>query len=506
MLLLPGCLSCTGNPGLRWKLILPAAAVALRWTRQENALSARQDPWRTRSRTSYSGISMHINIVTLFPEFFTGPLSCGLMQRALESGILSLSLHNPRDKTTDKHRTADDRPYGGGPGMVMLPGPMAETLRGLGFGPRGSDQPGRLVMLAPKGRPFSQALAREMAALPDAAARMGGRRSLTLICGRYEGLDARIEEYFPVQPVSVGDFVLNGGEAAALCVIEAVARLLPGFMGHEDSGEEESFSAGLLEYPHYTRPEAFEGLSVPEVLRSGDHGRVTLWRRQASLMETLVSRPEMLSEAALSPDDHEFLRGATVERPGRNLYCALVHHPVLDKDKNSIAVSLTNLDIHDIARSSRTYGLGGYYVLTPLADQRELLESIVNHWTQGPGKQGNPDRDAALALVRGGSAVADAVAGIRARTGQEPLIVGTTARLDALGDTVPQVMGFSAIAETLQHRPVLLLFGTGHGLAPELNGVCHAFAPPLRWHGGYNHLSVRSAAAIILDRILGDWR
>lgn len=446
---------------------------------------------------------MHINIVTLFPEFFAGPLSCGLLQRALETGILSLSLHNPRDKTTDRHRTVDDRPYGGGPGMVMLPGPVAETLRDLGFGPRGAARPGRLVLLAPKGRPFTQALARELAAPePDA----GTGPSLTLICGRYEGLDARIEEYFPVETVSVGDFVLNGGEAAALCVIEAVGRLLPGFMGHEESGDEESFSSGLLEYPHYTRPEDFEGLGVPEILRSGDHARVALWRRQASLAETLASRPELLSEAPLTTDDRAFLRTIPVERPGRNLYCALVHHPVLDREGNSIAVSLTNLDIHDIARCSRTYGMGGYYVLTPLEDQRELLESIVAHWTEGPGKRSNPDREAALSLVRGGAAVSDAVDDIRARTGQEPLVIGTTARLDALGPKDPPVMGFDAVAGELRRRPVLLLFGTGHGLSPELNGICQAFTPPLRWHGGYNHLSVRAAVAIILDRILGDWR
>jgi tRNA (guanine37-N1)-methyltransferase len=449
--------------------------------------------------------AMHINIVTLFPEFFAGPLTCALMQRARDAGLISFSLHNPRDMAEDRHRTVDDRPYGGGPGMVMLPGPVAKTLRSLGHRPRGEPQPGRLLFLSPKGTVFSQPLAREFAghAAEPGKPAPGSASILTLLCGRYEGLDARIEEMFPVEAVSVGDFVLNGGEAAALCVIEAIVRLLPGFMGHEDSGQEESFSAGLLEYPHYTRPEEFEGRLVPDILRSGDHGRIALWRRQASLLQTLEARPELLGTAALSEADGAFLQSLNHERPGRNLYCALVHYPVLDKAKNSVTVSLTNLDIHDIARSSCTYGLGGYYVLTPLDDQRELLQSILAHWREGPGRRGNPDRDTALSLVRSGTAISDAVADITNTTGQEPLVIGTSARPEADG---PPIAGFDVIARMLRHKPVLLLFGTGHGLSPEVHTLCHAFAPPLRRYGGYNHLSVRSAAAIILDRILGDWR
>lgn len=443
---------------------------------------------------------IRIVIVSLFPEFFAGPLSCGLMQRAREAGLLEVIFRNPRDAATDRHRTVDDRPYGGGPGMVMMPGPMADTLRALGFGPRGAAQPGRLLLLAPKGRVFDQPMARELAnAALGGPARDSGP-VLTLVCGRYEGLDARIEELFPVEPVSVGDFVLNGGEAAALCLLEAVCRLLPGYMGHEESGEEESFSAGLLEYPHYTRPEQYENHPVPAVLRSGDHGRIALWRRQASLAQTLVSRPALLTEAPLSEDDRAFLRHLPVERPGRNLYCALVHYPVLDRDGGTVAVSLTNLDVHDIARSSRTYGLSGCYMVTPLEDQRELLAGIVAHWTDGPGKRSNPDRDRALSLVSGCASVEEAVRAITAHTGERPLIVGTTARTPRAD--VP-VMGFAALARALRERPVLLLFGTGHGLSSVLD--CDAFAPPLRWHSGYNHLSVRSAVAIMLDRILGDW-
>ncbi|MDR2489457.1 MAG: tRNA (guanosine(37)-N1)-methyltransferase TrmD [Desulfovibrio sp.] len=451
---------------------------------------------------------MYFRIITLFPEFFVGPLSSALMQRARDAGIVRFSYHNPRDAATDRHRSVDDRPYGGGPGMVMLPGPVADTLRSLRFDARGQKQPGRLICLSPKGMPLSQELARELAlgAASRPSADTGGHDApnITLVCGRYEGLDARIEAHFPVENVSVGDFILNGGETAALCLIEAVSRLLPGFMGHKESGTDESFSQGLLEYPHYTRPDNFEGLPVPEVLRSGDHAGIALWRRRASLALTLERRPELLEDAPLTCEDRDFLRKLPASRIGRNLYCALVHYPVLDKDKNSLAVSLTNFDIHDIARSSYTYGLGGYYVLTPLEDQRELLAAIMRHWTQGAGKRSNPDRSAALSVVREGAVVEDAVADVRRRTGQEPMLVGTAAGIRKTSP--PGIISFARIAAILQKQPVLLLFGTGHGLAPEIARLCHAFAPPLRWHGGYNHLSVRSAAAIIFDRILGDWR
>jgi tRNA (guanine37-N1)-methyltransferase len=491
---------------------------------------------------------MHIAIISLFPEFFDSPLRCGLMQRARDAGIVSFSFHNPRDFATDKHRSVDDRPYGGGPGMVMLPGPMAELLRSLGFRPRGEAQPGRLLMLSPGGKVFNQRMAVELASAAMAGgqddthevtpgprddcddahdhiystqmrvqgaqhpAGVRGRaphsivdnfQILALICGRYEGLDGRIEELFPVESLCVGDAVLNGGEAAALCVIEAVARLLPGFMGHEGSGDEESFSAGLLEYPHYTRPEMFEGHGVPEPLRSGDHARIALWRRQASLLRTLAFRPDLLEKASLGAADRAYLRRFPVERPGRNLYCALVHYPVLDKDENTVAVSLTNLDIHDIARSSCAYGLGGYYVVTPLQDQREILETILNHWTKGKGKTRNPDRDAALELVHGCADVEEAIAAVRGRSGQEPLVLGSSARVDN-GDM--PCYSYARVGELLRQQPVLLLLGTGQGLSPQLSSLCGGQVPPLRWQGGYNHLSVRSALAIMLDRILGDWR
>lgn len=423
---------------------------------------------------------MRCTILTLFPEFFDSPLDAGLMGKARESGLIDVALVNPRAYTTDRHSTVDDRPYGGGPGMVMRVEPWEKALQGI-------EEPGRILMMAPKGRPFTQAMARELAQ----------EESLTILCGRYEGFDARLEEIYPIEAVSMGDFVLNGGETAALAVLEAVSRLVPGFMGKEESGTEESFSAGLLEYPHYTRPEDYAGHVVPEVLRSGDHGRIAAWRKECSLRLTLSQRPDILPEAQLDEADMDFLRGLSRNRPGRNLYCALVHYPVVLKEKNSGATSLTNLDIHDIGRSSCTYGLGGFYVTTPLEDQRRLLDTLLRHWTLGPGSRSNPDRAEALGRIKGVDDVRAAIEDIARRTGQVPYVVGTSAK--GAGNATP-----ASIRAMLEERPVLLVFGTGHGLAPEVLEGCDAILRPLRWMDGYNHLSVRAAAAIIMDRLLGD--
>ena len=426
---------------------------------------------------------MHITIVTLFPEFFASPLACALMGKGREAGVVDFSLVNPRDFTTDRHHTADDRPYGGGPGMVMLAEPLARALESIA-------RPGRMLLTSPRGRALTQELARELAA----------EESLTIVCGRYEGLDERLTEIFPLEHVRVGEAVLSGGEAAALCLVEAVARLRPGFMGHADSGEEESFSRGLLEYPHYTRPEEFRGMPVPEVLLSGDHARIARWRREQALAETLRRRPDLLEAAELDRDDLAALRRLHRDgpaRPGRNLYLALVHAPVLNKFGEVTAVSLTNLDVHDIGRVSRTYGAGGLAVVTPLEDQQAMLARLLGHWTGGAGGRGNPDRAEALDRVAGLPDLDAAVDWVAAQAGSRPKVVATSAR--GAGDlTLPRVR------EWIAAGPVLLVLGTGHGLAPAVLEKVDGVLRPLRPLGGYNHLPVRAAAAILLDRLLGD--
>jgi tRNA (guanine37-N1)-methyltransferase len=240
---------------------------------------------------------MRVDVVTIFPDYLA-PLGLSLIGKAREQGLLDLAVHDLRDFTHDRHRTVDDTPYGGGPGMVMRPEPWGEALdhvAAVGRAALGDDDAApHLLVPSPSGRPFTQALAHELAAEPW----------LTFACGRYEGVDERVLDdaarRWRVTPVSLGDYVLNGGEVAVLAVVEAVARLLPGVVGNAESLVEESHEDGLLEYPVYTKPASWRGLDVPDVLLSGHHGAVARWRRDERLRRTAERRPDLL--AALPPD------------------------------------------------------------------------------------------------------------------------------------------------------------------------------------------------------------
>ena len=226
----------------------------------------------------FFGAAMKIDVLTLFPGMFPGPLDESIIKRACESGRLRLGIHDLRDFTHDRHRTVDDRPFGGGPGMLMKPEPLFEAVEAL----RGEKT--RVILTSPAGRPFRQQIARELAA----------EEHLLLVCGSYEGFDERVRERLADDEISIGDYVLTNGALPAMVVIDAVARLLPGVLGDDESSADESFSDRLLEYPQYTRPAEFRGMSVPEVLLSGDHAAIEQWRREQARERTAQRRPDLL--------------------------------------------------------------------------------------------------------------------------------------------------------------------------------------------------------------------
>jgi tRNA (guanine37-N1)-methyltransferase len=267
---------------------------------------------------------MRFEIVTIFPGFFSSFFENGILRRAIAEGLVEVAVHDLRAFTHDRHRTVDDRPFGGGEGMVLKPQPIAECLSSLGIEPkaqRAQSASPRVILLSAQGRPFTQALARELATLDQ----------VVLICGRYEGVDERINQLYCDMELSIGDYVLSGGELAAAVVVDATMRLLPGVLGNEASSEFESFgvndaeiaadeegiprsqhgAGGLLDYPHYTRPAEFAGLRAPEVLLNGDHLEIRRWRREQQLRKTLANRPDLLEQACrtgtLSPEDLDLL-------------------------------------------------------------------------------------------------------------------------------------------------------------------------------------------------------
>jgi tRNA (guanine37-N1)-methyltransferase len=269
---------------------------------------------------------MRFEIITIFPGFFSSIFENGILRRALAEGLVEVGIHDLRSFTHDRHRTVDDRPFGGGEGMVLKPEPLAEALASLGIEAKSQltrSAPPQVVLLSAQGRPFTQAVARELAGLDR----------VVLVCGRYEGVDERINQLYCDMELSIGDYVLSGGELAAAVVIDAAMRLLPGVLGNEASSEFESFgvadaeittdsegvprsqhgAGGLLDYPHYTRPAEFAGLKAPEVLLNGDHQAIRRWRREQQLRKTLANRPDLLENATLSKEDRKLLESVRGE-------------------------------------------------------------------------------------------------------------------------------------------------------------------------------------------------
>ena len=274
---------------------------------------------------------MLVDLVTIFPEFFRGPLDYGILRRARETGLVEVSIHDLREFTRDKHRTVDDRPFGGGEGMVLKPEPIFECIEKLNVSPQEERIAGQaagsakesVILLSPQGRRLDQTLAQELAAL----------ERIVLICGRYEGVDERVSEHLADREISIGDYVLSGGELGAAVIVDSVVRLIPGAVGNENSTRQESFTAhsgaversgaadnapsstctsgGLLDYPHYTRPAEFRGMAVPEVLVNGNHDEIRRWRRRTALEKTLRNRPDLLDPATLSEEDKKLLAQVT---------------------------------------------------------------------------------------------------------------------------------------------------------------------------------------------------
>ncbi len=231
---------------------------------------------------------MRIDILCLFPEMFISPFDCSIIKRARERGLVEVVVHNIRDYTHDKHRTVDDYAYGGGPGMVLKPEPIFEAMESIKKQVDYSGLP--IILLTPQGRLFTQQVARELAL----------HQNMMLVCGHYEGVDERVREHLITDEISIGDYVLSGGELAAMVVVDAVVRLIPGVLGSPLSFHSDSHSNGLLEYPQYTRPEVYRGWAVPAVLLSGNHGEIARWRRQQAILRTLKRRPDLAKQANLS--------------------------------------------------------------------------------------------------------------------------------------------------------------------------------------------------------------
>ena len=427
---------------------------------------------------------MKIDILTFFPEMFA-PLQHSIVKRACDCGVLDLNIKYIRDYTGPKKGLTDEKIYGGGAGMLMKPEPLFEAVRDL----KKTDNC-RVVITSPAGKVFNQKIAEDLSKAEQ----------VIFICGHYEGIDQRVEDALATDVLSVGDFVLTGGEMPTMIMADSIIRLLPGALGKDESAEEESFSTdGLLEYPQYTRPPEFEGMEVPEVLLNGNHAEIAKWRRRMSLERTYDRRPDLLSKAVLSDNDKEILEEIAAARNVKsNVWITLVHYPVYNKKHEIVNTSITNLDLHDIARAARTFDLSGYFVVQPAQGQKELINTLVGHWARGFGARYNPDRHEALSRLHLVDSIQDVIDHIKKETGKTPKLIGTSAHASK------EMIGFSDMSKIIKEKEeeYLIVLGTGWGLTDEMMASFDYVLRPIYGVGAYNHLSVRSAASIIMDRLL----
>jgi tRNA (guanine37-N1)-methyltransferase len=418
---------------------------------------------------------MQIRVLTLFPELFSEFQKHGLITRAVGSGALEISTSHLREFAINTHGQIDDTPYGGGSGMVLRTESGSAAIRAS----KKELPNAKVILLSPRGKRLTQQKVRSLV-----SDHLENGTDYILLSPRYEGVDERLIESEVDEEISIGDYVLMGGEVAAMVLIESLARLLPGVLNNQESAETESFEQGLLEYPHYTKPQEFEGKGVPEILLSGNHQKISTWRDEMSLRETERRRPDLFTGPV---------------RPKGEVSLALMHYPVLGKQGEVITSSLTNIDIHDIARSCRTYGLKRFYIVHPVKALRKLAERITGHWLEGFGSTYNPNRKEALELISLVPDLDDVLGDIEQRTGELPKLTVTSAI--ELSDTIP----YSQYREQLlkETGPQLILFGTGWGMAPELLNRADIKLEPIVGPTNWNHLSVRAAAAITLDRLFG---
>lgn len=420
-------------------------------------------------------MSVRIAILTAFPAFVRSYLDTSVLGRGTRSGKLEISVVDIRDYATGEYRQIDDYSFGGG-GMVLMPGPLEAAVDATA--PRGERY---VVYPSPQGVQVHQEMIEDLY-------RISAAKRLVIVCGHYEGLDERFVTRNVDLEVSMGDFVLTGGELPALALADAVSRLVKGVVGKERAVKEDSFFSGMLDHPHYTRPANFEGDGAPAVLLGGDHEAIVSYGRREAVARTLARRPDIIARANIMP----YLE--------RGVYVIQVHHPVLDKNGGRSTTAITGMDLHDIARACRTYGVKKYLIVTPLAPQRDMVKKIAAHWIEGYGAGFNPDRCEAMKLIKTFASLARALAWIGEREGGEPFTVATTAKEN---DRASHWLGMKR--EMLRmDAPVAFLFGTGWGLHEDVTERSSAvLAPILGGKDGYNHLSVRSAASIVLDRFFG---
>lgn len=440
---------------------------------------------------------MNISIITVFPEIHQPFLGTSIIKRAIDQDVIDVQLIKFSQLCSVKERI-DEPTAGPGSGMIIKPVLIeagiakAEERWGKGF----------KIFFTPQGKRLDQPLLHKLKERINSRATetktdtFTTRPHLIIIATRYEGIDARVEATLADETISIGDYVLMGGDLPAQVFLEGFLRLIPGIVGSQESVDAESFSGALLDHPQYGQTATWHNLEVPEIIKSGNHKAIADWRLQEACRNTLLKRFDWFREH--SPTIEEI---SMAQKQIPNHYAVLMHDEVMMKDGSSGTSSVASLDIHDIARSSTTYGLKGYFLVTRLGDQFELINTFLNFWRSDDGFEYNKSRHKAVSAVQAAWSLDEVIEKITQIENTTPLVIATCARNRQL-DT-PRIDYHSQGLIWTQKRPVLFVFGTAHGLAESVMKRCNYLLLPVTGMTAYNHLSVRSAAAVIFDRWFG---
>ncbi|MBA3954034.1 tRNA (guanosine(37)-N1)-methyltransferase TrmD [Candidatus Dependentiae bacterium] len=427
---------------------------------------------------------MVISTITLFPELYKPFLETSLIRKAQEQQHVTLDVKTMFDFCKPKERV-DSPTFGHGAGMLLRPDIIEKAIDAQ----EALHGPAYKIFFSPQGKKLDQVLLRDLALIAQE------KKHIMLLPARYEGMDARVEEHYGDCLISLGDFVLMGGDLPAMVLMEGLLRLIPGVVGKQASVEHESFTGPFLDYPEYTSPVVWKGYSVPEVVRSGDHGKIQRWRQARAIKNTVLSHFDWLRSHVTTDAE---IKQAAEHIPHH--YAILMHAQVALLDGQEGTSSVTSIDIHDIARSSATYGIKKYFIVTPLEDQQKIVTKLLDFWKTGEGVTYNPHRHNALENVLLVSTLDEAVDKIKEYENADPILIGTAAKKYAHAQAI--TYHDQSIVWSLK-RPVVLLFGTARGLGSSVIERCEFLLGPLYGFSTFNHLSVRSAAAIIFDRWLG---
>lgn len=441
---------------------------------------------------------MKVSIITVFPELHTQFIQASLIGRAIEKGLLEINLVRMSDLCQPKERI-DEPTVGPGAGMIIKPAVIEKALMEC----EQKYGPGIKIFFSPQGHQLDQNLLAAFAQqlTPDASATPAGQshptetNHLILICSRYEGIDARVEEHYADHLISIGDYVIMGGDLPAQIFLEGLLRLLPGIVGSQESVQQDSFQSPFFDYPQYGLPVTWHEKTIPEVLRSGNHAEITQWRQHQACKNTITHRFDWFAQSQPTEKDIELARTCIPPH-----YVALMHTDVNLKGGTVGNTSVASLDIHDTARACTTYGVKTFFIATPLLDQQEIIKTFLGFWGSEQGKKYNESRSKAVSSVKLVSSFNDLVTAIETEEGTTPLIITTSARHSSLDRQID----YQSQAQVWHHKkPVLFVFGTGQGLSDKILSKSNYHLLPIRGLSTYNHLSVRSAVSIVLDRWLG---